>query len=108
MGLSTELTEPRTKTSANTIHGSTAPVAVRPQSASAGRAIVACVTISSLRLGQRSASTPPQAPKRRIGRNWSADVTPTATPLPVSSRISHISATICIQLPLSETICPAK
>ena len=79
-------------------------MAVRPQSASAGSAIAAWVTSSSERFGQRSASTPPQAPNRSTGRNCSAEVTPTATPLPVSSRISHISATICIQLPLSETI----
>ena len=39
VGLSTAFTEPRTKTSANTIQGSTAPVAVSPQSASAGSAI---------------------------------------------------------------------
>ena len=108
VGLSTELTAPRTKTRANTIHGSIAPPAVRPHSASAGAAIVAWVTMSSERFGQRSASTPPQAPNSRIGRNCSADVTPTATPLPVSSRMSHISATICIQLPLRETIWPAK
>jgi hypothetical protein len=35
-------------------------------------------------------------------------VAPTATPLPVSVRISQISATTCIQLPLSETSWPAK
>ncbi len=108
VGLSTELTAPRAKTSANTIHGSTVPEAVSPQSASAGSAIAVWVTASSLRFGQRSARTPPQAPKTRIGKNCSAEVTPTAIPLPVSSRISHISATICIQLPLSETIWPAK
>ena len=102
-GLSSELTAPRAKTSANTIHGSTAPVAVSAHSASAGAIIAVCVAISSVRFGQRSASTPPQAANRSIGRNCSAEVTPTAIPLPVSSRISHISATICIQLPLSET-----
>jgi hypothetical protein len=64
--------------------------------------------MSSERLANLSARRPPNAPNRRNGRNWSADVTPTATPLPVSDRISHISATICIQLPDSETSCPAK
>jgi hypothetical protein len=29
-------------------------------------------------------------------------------PLPVSFRISQTSATICIQLPLTETTCPTK
>ena len=33
---------------------------------------------------------------------------PTATPLPVSCTTSHISATICIQLPVIETTWPAK
>ena len=57
---------------------------------------------------KRSLLVVTQAPNRSIGRNWSAAVTPTATPLLVSSRISHISATVCIQLPLSETSWPAK
>jgi hypothetical protein len=106
--LSTEFTEPRAKTSAKTIQGSTTPEAVSPQRASAGSAIRLWVTMSRDRLGRRSASKPPQAPNSRTGRNWSAEVTPTARPLPVSDRTSHISATICIQLPLSETIWPAK
>ena len=55
-----------------------------------------------------TAIRPPKAPSRSIGRNWSAVVTPTATPLPVSERITQISATICIQLPDTETSCPAK
>ena len=33
---------------------------------------------------------------------------PTARPLPVSERITHISAIICIQLPDSDTSCPVK
>jgi hypothetical protein len=56
----------------------------------------------------RSAITPPIAPNTRIGRNCSAAVRPTATPLPVSCTTSHISATVCIQLPESETTWPAK
>jgi hypothetical protein len=43
-----------------------------------------------------------------IGRNWSAVVAPTARPLPVRVRTTHISAIICIQLPDSETSCPVK
>jgi hypothetical protein len=108
VGLSTALTVPRTKTSVITIQGATTPLAEIASRASAGAAISAWVTISSRRLAKRSASTPPQAPKRRIGRNCNAVVIPTATPLPVSERTSQTSATICIQLPESETICPAK
>jgi hypothetical protein len=108
VGLSIALTLPRKKTSASTIQGWTVPAATIANRASAGSAITACVTISSRRLSKRSARRPPQAPKRRIGRNCSAVVMPTMTPLPVSERISQISATICIQLPESETIWPPK
>ena len=66
------------------------------------------MSISSRRFGTRSAISPPQAPNSSIGRNWSAVVTPTATPLPVSVRISQISATVCIQLPEIETSWPTK
>ena len=76
--------------------------------ASAGSAISDCVIISSRRLGMRSASRPPQAPKSRIGRNCRPAVRPTETPLPVSCTISHISATVCIQLPVMETTWPVK
>ena len=67
-----------------------------------------CVIVSSVRLSKRSASSPPQAPNSSTGRNWSPAVMPTAAPLPVSCTISHISATICIQLPETETTWPAK
>jgi hypothetical protein len=35
-------------------------------------------------------------------------VRPTAVPEPVSLTINHISATVCIQLPLIDASCPAK
>ncbi len=108
VGLSTALTVPRAKTSAKTIHGVTTPAAVTVKSASAGNAIVAWVIISSRRFSKRSASNPPHAPNRRIGRNCRAVVSPTATPLPVRPRINQTSATVCIQLPDRETSWPAK
>jgi len=108
VGLSMAFTTPRANTSANTIHGSTVPLAASAQSARAGTTIATWVTISSRRLSKRSASRPPKAPKRRIGVNCSAVVRPTATPLWVRLRISHVSATIWIQLPLSDTIWPTK
>ena len=107
-GLSSELTVPRVSTTAQTIHTSTEPWTVSAHSTAAGMAIAACVHISRRRLSMRSASTPPQAPNSSIGRNCSAAVTPTSAPLCVSWTISHISAMFCIQLPDSETICPAK
>ena len=108
VGLSIALTAPRAKTSAKTIHGATTPAAVTANRASAGSAMLSWVTISSRRFETRSASSPPHAPKSRIGRNCSAETIPAATPLPVSARISHISATIWVQLPLTEISWPAK
>ena len=108
VGLSRALTVPRASTSANTIHSSTEPVAASAQRASAGSAIAAWVSIRMRRLGKRSASRPPNAPSTRIGANWRQAVMPTARPLPVSLSTSQVSATICIQLPLSDTTWPAK
>ena len=109
VGLSTALTAPRTKTSAQTIERRRpSPPTVSAKSVSAGSAMSAWVTMSTRRLGRRSASSPPQAPKSRIGTNCSPAVRPTAAPLPVSWTMSHISATVCIQLPETETIWPAK
>ena len=69
VGWSTAVTRPRARTSPNTIQGTTAPVAVSAQRPSAGTAIVAWVATSRRRFGQRSASTPPQAPTSNMGRN---------------------------------------
>ena len=102
-GLSIASTEPRARTSANTISVVTWPVATSAHSVSAGSAISACVYWSSRSFGTRSASRPPQAPNKSIGRNCRAAVRPTLTPEPVSCTISHISAMICIQLPVIET-----
>jgi hypothetical protein len=107
-GLSAAFTDPRTKMRASTIHVWTTPPAVRAQSVSAGIAMSACVIISRRRFGMRSASRPPHAPATRIGRNWSAAARPTIVPLPVRRRMSQTSATVCIQLPASETTWPVK
>jgi hypothetical protein len=47
--------------------------------------------------------TPPQTPNNSSGRNWSAVVSPRATPLPVSLSTNQPWATICIQVPVSDT-----
>ena len=107
-GLSTATIVPRTSTRASTIQACTAPVSASANRVKAGTAIETCVTVNSRRLGIRSASRPPHAPNRRIGRNWSPAVRPTPTPDPVNFSISHISATICIQLPLIEMTWPVK
>ena len=107
-GLSSAFTLPRTSTRANTIQGVTTPLTVTANSASAGTTMPSWVSISSLRLSKRSASSPPYAPISNIGANCSAASSPTATPLLVRRRISHVSATIWTQLPLSDTTWPVK
>jgi hypothetical protein len=107
-GLSKASTVPRAKTSAKTIQVCTLPLMVSAHSVIAGRAMKAWVTNNRRRLSSRSASTPPQPPNTSSGRNWRPAVMPTAAPEPVSCTISHISATICIQLPETETTWPAK
>jgi hypothetical protein len=101
-GLSIALTEPLTNTSAMTTSTVTWPVIVSIHSVSAGSAISDWVQASSLRLESRSARTPPQAPANSIGVNCRAVVMPTAVALSVRRSTSHISPTVCIQLPLIE------
>ncbi len=74
----------------------------------ANTAGAAWVANNTRRLSYRSASTPPNGPNSRSGRNCSADTTPSAVPLPVSSSTSHDWATRCIQVPDSEITCPVK
>jgi hypothetical protein len=108
VGLSTALTRPIRKTARKTIQGTTIPVAVTASRPIAGIAISVWVMISSRRFDIRSAIRPPQAPNSSIGRNCSAVVRPTATPLPVRLRISQIAATVCIQVPEREISWPVK
>jgi hypothetical protein len=107
-GLSIAFTAPRAQISASSIHSSIVPVAVSASSASAGSAIAVCVMSSSRRLSKRSAIRPPHAPISSIGANCSAAAMPTMTPLCVSCSTSHISATVCIHVPLSDTSWPTK
>ncbi|OUE10050.1 hypothetical protein CMsap09_13980 [Clavibacter michiganensis] len=52
--------------------------------------------IMSMRFEQRSTMTPPRSPKRSMGANCMATVTPTAVTLPVSSSTSQSWAMRCI------------
>ncbi len=108
VGWSIALSAPRTKMHRSTIHSAIAPPSVSASSASAGSAMPAWVAISSRRFGSRSASSPAQAPPSSIGANCRAAARPTATPLWVSCRTSHVSAIVCIHVPLSDTIWPPK
>ena len=83
-------------------------MAVSAQRVSAGIAISVWVTISRRRfgeaVGEHAAPGAEEEDRQELQRRGDADGDAAAGEL----RISHISATICIQLPLSETIWPAK
>ncbi len=63
---------------------------------------------SSLRLSERSATSPAHGPSTSSGANWVAASRPRATPLPVRRSTSRVWATIVSQLPTCEISCPPK
>ena len=65
------------------------------------------VTISTERFEKRSAITPANGEKSRIGRNCSPVVMPRAPALPVRASTSQSWATRCIHVPTLETSDPA-
>ena len=68
----------------------------------------ACVAITSLRLSNRSATTPAKSPKTVKGMKRQKARMPTASGEWVSSTTSQASATFCIQVPLTEITWPVK
>ena len=64
--------------------------------------------MSSRRLSERSASSPPHMPNSSMGRNCRATVTPRATPLSVMFSTSQLWATVCISVPVTEMSWPMK
>src|SRR5829696_8598970 len=62
----------------------------------------------SLRLSERSATRPDQAPRRSSGANWQAVRMPRARPPSVSFRTSRVWAIIVSQLPTWEMSWPPK
>jgi hypothetical protein len=56
----------------------------------------------------RSTITPAKGDSTRIGPNWQAASTPTATPLPVRWSTRRVSPTSVNQLPVFEIVCPMK
>ena len=63
-----------------------------------------CVASRTWRLSRRSEITPPKVPKTRMGRYWSAAVRPRYSALWVSEYTSQPCATVCIQVPLMDTV----
>ena len=68
----------------------------------------ACVAITSLRLSNRSATTPAKSPKTVKGMKRQKARMPTASGEWVSSTTSQARATFCIQVPLTEITWPVK
>ena len=66
------------------------------------------VRYSTRRLSIRSANTPPSGPNRNIGPNLAAVVRPSWVPLWVRSSTRKDCATVCIQVPATETSWPKK
>ncbi len=61
-----------------------------------------CMIRSTVRLGNRSAITPPIGESRSVGSSCRATVMPSAEPLPVSTSTSQACAVFCIQVPMLE------
>jgi hypothetical protein len=74
----------------------------------ASNASAVWVPIRIRRLSKRSASRPPCMLPRSVGMNCTAMMSPTCVGLPVIVNTSHPMATVCIQLPMSETSWPRK
>ena len=102
------LTMPRPSATAATIQTVTTPVTVRIPSSSASPAAAEPVQISVLRLSKRSAMRPPQGPINNTGSICRAMTMPRMAPLSDSLSTSQACATLCIQVPLTETIWPKK
>ena len=67
-----------------------------------------CTMTSSLRLSERSAMRPAQAPRNSTGPNWQAARMPTARPLSVRCSTNNVIAIMVSQLPTCEMSWPPK
>ncbi len=86
----------------------TTPEPVRPARTTASVIADSWVASSRRRLGMRSAATPPQRPKSRMGRDWIPVTTPS---IRAEWEIVHTSqpwATCWVQVPTRETSWPKK
>src|SRR5690242_1181589 len=62
--------------------------------------------VTSRSLFVRSTSTPAYSEKTTIGSDWQAATSPTRNAFRVSANASHPSAIACIQVPMSDSVCP--
>ena len=89
-------------------HTSAAPVKASTASASETSIDAAWVVITSLRLSNRSATTPAKSPKIVNGTKRQNASTPTASGDEVSPTTNQASAMFCIQVPTSDMSWPVK
>ena len=101
-GMPSAMEMPVRPVSTQIIHTVTTSVTTRTARTRARTAAAVWVAIRSLRLSTRSASAPPQAPRKSTGPNCRPTVIPRSTELPVRLSTSQFWATDCIQVPLIE------
>ncbi len=106
VGMSSELVRPSNAARTSTCQICTWPLATSAQSRTACSIANDCVNKSTLRLGRRSARTPPKRDRSITGKNCSAPTTPSNHALWVNSRTSHACPIDCIQVPINEISWP--
>ncbi len=102
VGMSTALVMPSRAARTMMCQISTRPLAASPNSTNASSIWMTWVAISVLRLGRASAISPPNRPRIRTGRNWTAATTPSRNGSLDSWSTSQACATDCIQVPTRE------
>ena len=105
-GVSRTITRPLSAASASTSHTTATWVRASTASAAAQTIDAAWVTTRVRRLSRRSEITPPRRPRTAKGPNWQAAMIPTAPAEWVSSSTSHDWATLCTQVPDTDTAWP--
>ncbi len=107
-GISNALIRPPNSASETTHAMLMLPDATISQNADACTASSVCATITSLSLSYRSAITPPRSENSATGSAPDAATRPTMNGSLLSWSASHPCATICIHVPISETVCPTQ
>ena len=107
-GRSSALMRPATSASQKMFQKVARPVTTRTPSAKAWSADRLWVTIATRRLSSRSAPAPASSEKKSEGNVSIAVTTPSKNGEFVMRTTSQPTATICIQVPMREKICPEK
>src|SRR4051794_29014620 len=103
VGMSNALTTPRMSARAKTCQSWIVFVQIRMAVTAETRPNVVWVMSRVVRLGNRSAATPPNNPNTSTGANWQTLMSPSIKGEEVSERISHDWARVWIQEPVTET-----